>query len=71
MQNVDCVPVEFNFFGVSGQVAEDEQPVLEKLQLHDAAQNLNTELKSGCDIIVELSNRSETTEFAIENVPID
>lgn len=61
LQNADFVPMEFQYFGVSGSVVQTEQRVLDKVQTNDPSQNISVELSSGCDVIVELSNSREKT----------
>ncbi len=54
VQNVDQVPMEIQFFGVSGTVESNDDDIIETVQVNDTAQNLGYAIASGFDLEVKL-----------------
>ena len=71
MQNPDMVPMEIQFFGVSGQVIVEEQKVLDQIEVNDATQKLDLNVLSGFALDVELQSQGETAKFTIDNLKLD
>lgn len=56
LQNLEIVPMEIQFVGVSGSVIESDDNVLDTIGTSDASQNLGLDLRSGFDVEVEIRN---------------
>jgi hypothetical protein len=70
VQNVDQVPMEIQFFGVSGTVESNEDDIIETVQVNDTAQNLGYAIASGFDLEVKLLDTNQELTF-LENIRID
>jgi hypothetical protein len=71
IQNVEQVPMEVQFFGVSGSVVQSEERALDQVEISNPAQNLALNINSGFDVCVEIKNKHESFSFTIEDAQID
>lgn len=71
VQHVDLVPMEIQFFGVSGKVVSSDEKVIDSVQVNDPSQNLNIDVHSGFDIEVEIKNKQESFTFTIDDARIN
>lgn len=63
--------MEIQFFGVTGEVVESEERVLDTIEVNDTAQNLHNEIMSGVALEVTLINRAQESKFVIENAKVN
>jgi hypothetical protein len=65
------VPMEIQFFGVTGEVIQSDERILDTVQVNDPTQNIMADLPSQVDLEVTLINRKEKSSFVIENAKIN